>query len=141
MFFPPLPAAVQWNLSPLCHQIKKQNFIVMEASPCLYSAYLRKRKHFCSYLLTVTRLMFVYFLSIAANGMNVCYFMHVLTFTFYSTPPFCLVTYIDEDENEILELSSNETFSVMLKIPEECVSEEKLPDMLQKRVSYLIYYY
>uniref|UniRef100_A0A8C6E3F7 TPA-induced transmembrane protein n=1 Tax=Moschus moschiferus TaxID=68415 RepID=A0A8C6E3F7_MOSMO len=43
------------------------------------------------------------------------------------------VTYIDEDENEILELSSNETFSVMLKIPEECVSEEELPDMLEKR--------
>nr|CAI9703693.1 unnamed protein product [Rangifer tarandus platyrhynchus] len=47
------------------------------------------------------------------------------------------VTYIDEDENEILELSSNETFSVMLKIPEECVSEEELPDMLQKRVTHV----
>lgn len=55
------------------------------------------------------------------------------------TPPFCLVTYIDEDENEILELSSNETFSVMLKIPEECVSEEELPDMVKKRVSYLMH--
>uniref|UniRef100_A0AC11B204 Chromosome 3 open reading frame 52 n=1 Tax=Ovis aries TaxID=9940 RepID=A0AC11B204_SHEEP len=43
------------------------------------------------------------------------------------------VTYIDEDENEILELSSNETFSVMLKIPEECVSEEELPDIIKKR--------
>ena len=86
--------------------------------------------------------LFIYFLSIAANGMNVCYFMHVLTFTFYPThPPFCLVTYIDEDENEILELSSNETFSVMLKIPEECVSEEELPDMLKKRVSYLMHCY
>ena len=83
--------------------------------------------------------LFVY-LSIAANGMNV-YFMHVLTFAFYPTPPFCLVTYIDEDENEILELSSNETFLVMLKIPEECVSEEELPDMLEKRVSYLMYCY
>lgn len=47
------------------------------------------------------------------------------------------VTYIDEDENEILELSSNETFSVMLKIPEECVSEEELPDMLKKRVTHV----
>ncbi|KAI4580489.1 hypothetical protein MJG53_020325, partial [Ovis ammon polii x Ovis aries] len=44
------------------------------------------------------------------------------------------VTYIDEDENEILDLSSNETFSVMLKIPEECVSEEELPDMVKKRL-------
>ena len=67
-----------------------------------------------------------------------CMFLLLL---FIPPPPFFLVTYIDEDENEILELSSNETFSVMLKIPEECVSEEKLPDMLQKRVSYLIYYY
>ncbi|KAF4026041.1 hypothetical protein G4228_018013 [Cervus hanglu yarkandensis] len=48
-----------------------------------------------------------------------------------------VLTYIDEDENEILELSSNETFSVMLKIPEECVSEEELPDMLQKRVTHV----
>lgn len=51
-----------------------------------------------------------------------------------STPPFSLVTYIDEDENEILELSSNKTFLVRLKIPEECVSEEELPHLLTKRV-------
>uniref|UniRef100_A0A8C3X3N2 Chromosome 3 open reading frame 52 n=1 Tax=Catagonus wagneri TaxID=51154 RepID=A0A8C3X3N2_9CETA len=43
------------------------------------------------------------------------------------------VTYIDEDENELLELSSNKTFLVMLKIPEECVTEEELPDLLTKR--------
>uniref|UniRef100_A0A8C0C8A4 Chromosome 3 open reading frame 52 n=1 Tax=Balaenoptera musculus TaxID=9771 RepID=A0A8C0C8A4_BALMU len=43
------------------------------------------------------------------------------------------VTYVDEDENEILELSSNKTFLVMLKIPEDCVTEEKLPDLLTKR--------
>uniref|UniRef100_A0A2K5HPT2 TPA-induced transmembrane protein n=1 Tax=Colobus angolensis palliatus TaxID=336983 RepID=A0A2K5HPT2_COLAP len=40
------------------------------------------------------------------------------------------VTYVDEDENEILELSSNKTFLVMLKIPEECVAEEELPHLL-----------
>uniref|UniRef100_A0A8C6F615 Chromosome 3 open reading frame 52 n=1 Tax=Monodon monoceros TaxID=40151 RepID=A0A8C6F615_MONMO len=62
------------------------------------------------------------------------YFMHVFTFTFY-TPPFSLVTYVDEDENEILELSSNKTFLVTLKIPEECVTEEKLPDLLTKRLT------
>ncbi|XP_066891458.1 TPA-induced transmembrane protein isoform X1 [Kogia breviceps] len=45
------------------------------------------------------------------------------------------VTYVDEDENEILELSSNKTFLVMLKIPEECVTEEKLPDLLTKRIT------
>ncbi|XP_045707728.1 TPA-induced transmembrane protein [Phyllostomus hastatus] len=44
------------------------------------------------------------------------------------------VTYIDEDENEILELSSNKTFLVTLKIPEECVTEEELPHLLQKRL-------
>uniref|UniRef100_A0A671DJ75 Chromosome 3 open reading frame 52 n=1 Tax=Rhinolophus ferrumequinum TaxID=59479 RepID=A0A671DJ75_RHIFE len=43
------------------------------------------------------------------------------------------VTYIDEDENEILELSSNKTFLVMLKIPEECVAEEELSHLLKKR--------
>uniref|UniRef100_A0A8C4LT10 Chromosome 3 open reading frame 52 n=1 Tax=Equus asinus TaxID=9793 RepID=A0A8C4LT10_EQUAS len=43
------------------------------------------------------------------------------------------VTYIDEDENEILELSSNKTFLVRLKIPEECVPEEELPRLLTKR--------
>ncbi|XP_061049054.1 TPA-induced transmembrane protein [Eubalaena glacialis] len=45
------------------------------------------------------------------------------------------VTYVDEDENEILELSSNKTFLVMLKIPEDCVTEEKLPDLLTKRLT------
>uniref|UniRef100_G3S440 Chromosome 3 open reading frame 52 n=1 Tax=Gorilla gorilla gorilla TaxID=9595 RepID=G3S440_GORGO len=43
------------------------------------------------------------------------------------------VTYVDEDENEILELSSNKTFFVMLKIPEECVAEEELPHLLTER--------
>uniref|UniRef100_A0A8D0I706 TPA-induced transmembrane protein n=1 Tax=Sus scrofa TaxID=9823 RepID=A0A8D0I706_PIG len=43
------------------------------------------------------------------------------------------VTYVDEDENEILELSSNKTFLVMLKIPEACVTEEELPNLLTKR--------
>lgn len=67
--------------------------------------------------------------------------MHVFTFTFYTPPPFSLVTYVDEDENEILELSSNKTFLVTLKIPEECVTEEKLPDLLTKRVGYLMHCY
>ncbi|XP_054433200.1 TPA-induced transmembrane protein [Pteronotus mesoamericanus] len=44
------------------------------------------------------------------------------------------VTYMDEDENEILELSSNKTFLVTLKIPEECVTEEELPHLLKKRL-------
>ncbi|KAJ8792668.1 hypothetical protein J1605_019594 [Eschrichtius robustus] len=61
--------------------------------------------------------------------------MRVFTFTFYTTPPFSLVTYVDEDENEIRELSSNKTFLVMLKIPEDCVTEEKLPDLLTKRLT------
>ncbi|XP_004483461.2 TPA-induced transmembrane protein [Dasypus novemcinctus] len=43
-------------------------------------------------------------------------------------------TYIDEDENEILELSSNKTFLVMLKIPEECNFEELL-NLLTKRLT------
>ncbi|XP_049708840.1 TPA-induced transmembrane protein [Elephas maximus indicus] len=49
----------------------------------------------------------------------------------------CLIgaTYIDEDENEILELSSNKTFFVMLKVPEECVTEEELPGLLLKRLT------
>lgn len=55
-------------------------------------------------------------------------------FTFYFHPPLFLVTYIDEDENEILELSSNKTFLVMLKIPEECVTAKELPHLLMKRV-------
>ncbi|XP_012665492.1 TPA-induced transmembrane protein [Otolemur garnettii] len=45
------------------------------------------------------------------------------------------VTYVDEDENEVLELSSNKTFLVMLKIPEECVTEEELPHLLTKRLT------
>lgn len=55
-------------------------------------------------------------------------------FTFSFHPPLFLVTYIDEDESEILELTSNKTFLVMLKIPEECVTEEELPHLLTKRV-------
>ncbi|KAM8771298.1 TPA-induced transmembrane protein [Rhynchonycteris naso] len=49
----------------------------------------------------------------------------------------CLIrgTYIDEDENEIPELSSNKTFLVMLKIPEECVTEEELPHLLLERLT------
>ncbi|KAF0877266.1 TMPS7 protease, partial [Crocuta crocuta] len=49
----------------------------------------------------------------------------------------CLIgaTYIDEDENEILELSSNKTFLVMLKVPEDCATEEELPDLLRKRLT------
>ncbi|XP_037381466.1 TPA-induced transmembrane protein [Talpa occidentalis] len=45
------------------------------------------------------------------------------------------VTYIDEDENEIPELSSNKTFLVMLKIPDECVTEEELSHLLTKRLT------
>uniref|UniRef100_M3XMQ0 Chromosome 3 open reading frame 52 n=1 Tax=Mustela putorius furo TaxID=9669 RepID=M3XMQ0_MUSPF len=44
------------------------------------------------------------------------------------------VTYIDEDENEILELSSNKTFLVVLKIPEECAAEEEWPHLLMERL-------
>ncbi|XP_076974533.1 TPA-induced transmembrane protein isoform X3 [Tamandua tetradactyla] len=49
----------------------------------------------------------------------------------------CLLgaAYIDEDENEILELSSTKTFLVMLKIPEECVTEEELLNLLTKRLT------
>ncbi|XP_042812467.1 TPA-induced transmembrane protein isoform X1 [Panthera tigris] len=49
----------------------------------------------------------------------------------------CLIgaIYIDEDENEILELSSNKTFLVELKIPEDCVTEEELPHQLRKRLT------
>ncbi|XP_023584474.1 TPA-induced transmembrane protein [Trichechus manatus latirostris] len=49
----------------------------------------------------------------------------------------CLIgaTYIDEDDNKILELSSNRTFFVMLKIPQECVTEEGLPGLLTKRLT------
>uniref|UniRef100_M3XMP9 Chromosome 3 open reading frame 52 n=1 Tax=Mustela putorius furo TaxID=9669 RepID=M3XMP9_MUSPF len=45
------------------------------------------------------------------------------------------VTYIDEDENEILELSSNKTFLVVLKIPEECAAEEEWPHLLMERLT------
>lgn len=58
--------------------------------------------------------------------------MHVLTSIF--TSRISLVTYIDEDENEIPELSSNKTFFIMLRIPEECVNEEGLHHLLTKRV-------
>ncbi|KAG3272249.1 TPA-induced transmembrane protein-like, partial [Ictidomys tridecemlineatus] len=44
------------------------------------------------------------------------------------------VTYIDEDENEIFEISSNKTFFIMVKIPEECITEEELPHLLTKRL-------
>uniref|UniRef100_A0A673STF1 TPA induced trans-membrane protein n=1 Tax=Suricata suricatta TaxID=37032 RepID=A0A673STF1_SURSU len=49
----------------------------------------------------------------------------------------CLIgaTYIDEDENEILELSSNKTFLVMLKVPEDCVTEGELPEQLRNRLT------
>ncbi|KAM6223976.1 TPA-induced transmembrane protein [Rhynchocyon petersi] len=49
----------------------------------------------------------------------------------------CIIgaTYIDEDEYEIPELSSNKTFMVLLKIPEECVTREKLPDLLTERLT------
>lgn len=45
------------------------------------------------------------------------------------------VTYVDEDESEIPELSSNKTFLVILKIPEECVAEEELPHLLTKKLT------
>ncbi|XP_048202549.1 TPA-induced transmembrane protein [Perognathus longimembris pacificus] len=45
------------------------------------------------------------------------------------------VTYVDEDEHEILELSTNKTFFMMLKIPEECVTEEELPHLLTERLT------
>ncbi|XP_006864275.1 PREDICTED: TPA-induced transmembrane protein [Chrysochloris asiatica] len=49
----------------------------------------------------------------------------------------CLIgaNYIDEDENEMLELTSNKTFFIMLKIPEECITEEELPVQLTKRLT------
>lgn len=65
--------------------------------------------------------------------------MHALTIIL--TPSICSVTYIDEDENEILELSSNKTFFIMLKIPEECANEEELHHLLTERVimSYILF--
>lgn len=68
-----------------------------------------------------------------ASGTN-RYFKHVFTLLllFVSLRP--LVTYIDEDENEILELSSNKTFLVVFKIPEECTAEEEWPHLLMERV-------
>ncbi|KAI5134932.1 TPA-induced transmembrane protein [Manis pentadactyla] len=45
------------------------------------------------------------------------------------------VTYVDEDENEIVELASNKTFLIMLKIPKECITEEELPHLLTKRLT------
>ncbi|XP_055965385.1 TPA-induced transmembrane protein [Sorex fumeus] len=51
----------------------------------------------------------------------------------------CLViirdTYIDEDEDEIPELSSSITFWVRLKIPEECSSEKELQQLLLERLT------
>ncbi|XP_057620618.1 TPA-induced transmembrane protein [Chionomys nivalis] len=60
-----------------------------------------------------------------------------LCFVVVITISLCLigVTYIDEDENEMPELSSNKTFFVMLKIPEECTNEEDLPHLLTKRLT------
>ncbi|XP_036598353.1 TPA-induced transmembrane protein [Trichosurus vulpecula] len=47
-------------------------------------------------------------------------------------------SYRDEDENEILELTSNKTFLVTLKIPEDCVAEEDtLSNELSKRLTNL----
>nr|XP_035922482.1 TPA-induced transmembrane protein isoform X1 [Halichoerus grypus] len=45
------------------------------------------------------------------------------------------VTYVDEDADEILELSSNKTFLVVLKVPEECATEEGLPHLLTERLT------
>ncbi|XP_035130053.3 TPA-induced transmembrane protein-like [Callithrix jacchus] len=57
-------------------------------------------------------------------------------FCFSFPPPLLsLVTYVDEDEDEILELSSDQTFLVSLKIPEECVAEEDLPHLLTERLT------
>ncbi|KAM5281132.1 TPA-induced transmembrane protein [Ctenodactylus gundi] len=49
----------------------------------------------------------------------------------------CLVgvTYIDEDENEVTELTSNKTFFIMVKIPQECVAEEELSHLLTQRLA------
>ncbi|XP_051006305.1 TPA-induced transmembrane protein [Acomys russatus] len=60
-----------------------------------------------------------------------------LCFTLVIVMSLCLVgvTYIDEDETEILELSSNKTFFIVLKIPEECVNEEELHHLLNKRLT------
>ncbi|XP_072470125.1 TPA-induced transmembrane protein [Notamacropus eugenii] len=45
-------------------------------------------------------------------------------------------SYRDEDENEILELASNITFLVTLKIPEECmIEEDTLSNELSKRLT------
>lgn len=58
-------------------------------------------------------------------------------FTIVIIISLCLigVTYIDEDENEILELSSNKTFFIMLKIPEECANKEELQRLLTERLT------
>ncbi|XP_011378930.1 TPA-induced transmembrane protein [Pteropus vampyrus] len=63
-------------------------------------------------------------------------FIFLVLITVIITSLFLIkVTYVDEDENEILELSSNKTFLVILKIPEECVAEEELPHLLTKRLT------
>ncbi|XP_063126838.1 similar to human chromosome 3 open reading frame 52 isoform X1 [Rattus norvegicus] len=60
-----------------------------------------------------------------------------LCFTIVVIISLCLVgvTYIDEDENEMPELSSNKTFFIVLKIPEECANEEELHHLLTKRLT------
>lgn len=60
-----------------------------------------------------------------------------LCFTIVVIISLCLVgvTYIDEDENEMPELSSNKTFFIELKIPEECANEEELHHLLTKRLT------
>lgn len=69
------------------------------------------------------------------NGINKLIIIYRCFLCFSFPPPLLsLVTYVDEDENEILELSSNKTFLVMLKIPEECVAEEELPHLLTEKV-------
>lgn len=44
-------------------------------------------------------------------------------------------TYIDEDDYEMPELSSNKTFLVTLKIPEECAGEKELQHLLSARLT------
>lgn len=112
----------------------------MEASPCLYSA-LPRRESISAYSCYVQALSvmnahclfhFVFVFKYSSQWNK--FIILCMCLLFISTPPFSLVTYVDEDENEILELSSNKTFLVMLKIPEACVTEEELPNLLTKRV-------
>lgn len=73
------------------------------------------------------------FLSIVDNRIHK-FSLHTRSLLCFIFTSLSLVTYIDEDENEVIELSSNKTFFIMLKIPEECVTEEELPHLLTKRV-------